>query len=134
MSEIVTFLQKGASRVTPAQVDRMLRELPLLKAEFAQIDDPKFPHLVEQLNFLAEYVEDFAEKKLPHVSYCSITEAVFALIYAHRVIDLIPDSVEEFGHLDDSVVTRAALIRHENEFRAYAESRGLDWAQITIQP
>ena len=36
----------------------MLRDLPLWKVEFTQIHAPKFPHLVDQLEFLADVVEE----------------------------------------------------------------------------
>jgi len=133
MSEISSFLNHGAAGITPAQLKDLLRQLPLIKAEITQIDDTGFPHLVSQLNFLAEYVEDFAEEKLPHASYHSVAAASFALIYAHRVVDLIPDTLGPVGHVDDSAMTRAAIILFEKEFRRYAESRKIKWETITSQ-
>ena len=61
MSEFVQFVNHGASLVTPAIVEKVLRQLPLWKVEFTQIQAPLFPHLVDQLEFLADAVEDFAE-------------------------------------------------------------------------
>jgi hypothetical protein len=71
MSEIADFVNHGASYITPAIVDKVLRELPLWKVEFTQINEPKYPHLFEQLEFLADVVEDVAEgayKDLPYVT------------------------------------------------------------------
>ena len=61
MSEMVKFAHRGASRITPRILAGVHKKLPLLKIEFAQINAPKFPHLFEQLEFLAAVVEDFAE-------------------------------------------------------------------------
>ena len=47
----------------------LLHRLPLLKAEFTQIHAPKFPHLVDQLEFLADVVEDFAEGAYQDIPY-----------------------------------------------------------------
>ena len=60
MSEIADFVNHGASYITPVVVEKVLRELPLWKVEFTQINEPKFPHLVDQLEFLADIVEDVA--------------------------------------------------------------------------
>ena len=46
-----------------------LRQLPQWKLEFTQINAPLFPHLVDQLEFLADAVEDVLEgayKELPY--------------------------------------------------------------------
>jgi uncharacterized membrane protein YkvA (DUF1232 family) len=133
MSEISSFLNHGASLITSAKVDELLRQLPLLKAEFTQIDDTGFPHLVNQLNFLADYVEDFGEGKLSHATFHAVAAAAFTLIYAHRVVDLIPDTLGPQGHIDDSALARATIIVFEKQFRAYADSRGIDWQTITSQ-
>jgi len=133
MSEISSFLNHGASLITQAKMDELLRQLPLLKAEFTQIDAEGYPHLINQLNFLSDYVEDFAEKKLPEATLHAAAAAAFALIYAHRVMDLIPDTLGKIGQADDSAMARAAIILHEKQFREYADARKLDWNKITSQ-
>jgi hypothetical protein len=47
-----------AAHVTPRVIENVVRHLPLWKVEFTQINAPKFPHLVDQLEFLADAVED----------------------------------------------------------------------------
>ena len=54
MPEIVDFVNRGAASITPAIVERVLRHLPQWKLEFTQIYEPLFPHLVDQLEFLAD--------------------------------------------------------------------------------
>lgn len=131
MPEIVDYVNRGAVQITPQVVDTVLRKLPLWKAEFTQIQAPKFPHLVNQLEFLANVVEDVAEGAYKELPYVAFAAAVFALIYAHRKVDLIPDSLPDLGRADDSSVVRAVLIQHEKAFARYAARQGLDWARIT---
>ena len=61
MSEIAKFVNRGAASITPAVAEQVLRHLPQWKLEFTQINAPKFPHLVDQLEFLADAVEDAVE-------------------------------------------------------------------------
>jgi hypothetical protein len=70
MSEILQFVNHGTASITPGVVDKLLHQLPLWKVEFTQINEPHYPHLSTQLEFLSEAVEDFAEgayKELPYV-------------------------------------------------------------------
>lgn len=110
------------------------KKLPLLKVEFAQINAPKFPHLVDQLEFLANVVEDWVDGSADELPYVTMASAVFALAYAHRQADLIPDSVPEWGHADDSSVVRAVLIEHERVLASYASKVGVSWSKITVKP
>ena len=59
MAEFAEYVNNGASFITPRIVDTILRQLPIWKVEFTQINAPKFPHLINQLEFLADAVEDF---------------------------------------------------------------------------
>ncbi len=134
MPEIVNYVVRGASRITPAILEKMLRQLPLWKIEFTQIRASKYPHLSVQLQFLSDVVEDFfdgVEKNLP---YYAIAEAAFALIYAHKKSDIIPDFIPEIGYGDDSSIVRSVLIRYEKAFASYAERNGFNWGMITKNP
>jgi uncharacterized membrane protein YkvA (DUF1232 family) len=134
MSEIASYVIHGASQVTPATLDRVLRNLPFWKVEFAQINAPNFPHLVDQLEFLADVVEDVGEGAYRDLPYVALAAAIFALTYAHKKMDIIPDSMGELGRADDSSVARAVLILHEKALAAYADRTGRDWNRITSQP
>ena len=134
MSEIVEFVNHGAAAVTPAMVEKMARLLPQWKLEFTQIHAPQFPHLVNQLEFLADAVEDSADGAYKDIPYFALAEAVFALIYAHKKVGIIPDSILNLGRADDSSVVRAVLIQNEKSFAVYAGAQGFNWSKITSQP
>jgi uncharacterized membrane protein YkvA (DUF1232 family) len=134
MPEIVAFVNHGAASITPALVEKVLRQLPLWKVEFTQINEPHFPHLSDQLEFLAEAVEDFAENAYKDLPYVAVAGAVFALIYAHRKLGIIPEYVPNLGRADDSSVVRCVLIQNEKSFAIYAGSQGVDWSKITSEP
>lgn len=134
MGEIVKFVHNGASKITPRIVKGVHKKLPMLKLEFAEISDPKYPHLPDQLGFLADVVEDFAEGLAEDLPLVAVAGAAFAVIYAHRQFDLIPDWLPEFGHADDSAIVRAVLIEHEKALSRHAEAMGLKWDQISIKP
>ena len=134
MSEIVQFVHHGVAQITPKVLRGVHKKLPFLKVEFAQINAPKYPHLVDQLEFLAAVVEDFAESQAEEVPYLAVASATFALIYAHRQFDLIPDRDPEYGRADDSSVVRAVLIEHERVFAEFAKKRRLNWSRITVKP
>jgi uncharacterized membrane protein YkvA (DUF1232 family) len=134
MSEFAEYVNHGASLITPRILEQVLRQLPLWKIEFTQINAPQFPHLVDQLEFLADAVEDFAEGAHKDLSYYAIAQAVFALTYAHKKIDVIPDLIPNLGRADDSSVVRAVLIQNEKVFGRYAEARGFNWTKVTSNP
>ena len=134
MSEIVDFVHHGAAYISPNVLEKILHQLPIWKAEFTQIEAPKYPHLVDQLEFLADAVEDFAEGAYKDLPYIAAAEAAFAIIYAHKKIDIIPDSVPGLGRADDSSIARAVLIQYEKYFCEYADRRGFDWSTITHEP
>jgi hypothetical protein len=134
MSEIAKFVNRGATSISPAVAEKVLRHLPQWKLEFTQISAPKFPHLVDQLEFLADAVEDAVEGAYKELPYIAVAHAVFALVYAHKKMGMLPESVLELGRADDSSVVRAVLIQNEKDFAIYAGKQGVDWRKITSQP
>jgi uncharacterized membrane protein YkvA (DUF1232 family) len=134
MSEIAKFVNNGSASITPAMAEKILGHLPQWKLEFTQINAPKFPHLVDQLEFLADAVEDAIEGAYKELPYSAIAQAVFALIYAHKKMGIIPESILELGRADDSSVVRAVLIQNEKAFAVYAGTQGISWQKITSQP
>ena len=133
MSEISKFVNHGAASITPAIAEKILHQLPQWKLEFTQINAPKFPHLVDQLEFLADAVEDVVEGAYKDLPFVAMAQAVFALVYAHKKMSILPDSIMEMGRADDSGVVRTVLIQNEKAFAVYAGKQGVDWRKITSQ-
>ncbi|MBL66920.1 MAG: hypothetical protein CMO74_00490 [Verrucomicrobiales bacterium] len=133
MSDIAEFVHHNAARVTPKILQGIHAKLPQLKLEFAEIHAPKFPHLVDQLEFLADVVEDYAENADGDLPYFTIAEACFTLAYAHKQLHLIPDTTPDVGYADESSVTRTVLIENEKVLSEYARRHGIDWAEVTTQ-
>jgi uncharacterized membrane protein YkvA (DUF1232 family) len=134
MSEIVNFVNHGAASITPAMMEKVFRQLPQWKLEFTQIYAPLFPHLVDQLDFLADAVEDTAEGVYKELPYHAIAGSIFALVYAHKKVGIIPDSILNLGRADDSSIVRAVLIQNEKAFAIYAAAQNLEWSKITSAP
>ncbi len=134
MSEIAKFVNSGAASITPGLAEKVLRQLPQWKLEFTQINAPKFPHLVDQLEFLTDAVEDAVEGAYKELPYTAVAQAVFALLFAHKKISILPESVLELGGADNSSVVRAVLIQNEKAFAVYASAQGISWEKITSQP
>jgi uncharacterized membrane protein YkvA (DUF1232 family) len=134
MPEIAKFVNNGSESITPSIAEKVLRQLPQWKLEFTQINAPLFPHLVDQLEFLANAVEDVVEGAYKELPYAATAQAVFALVYSHKKVGVIPDSVLNLGYADDSSVVRAVLIQNEKAFAIYAGTQGVDWKRITSQP
>ena len=134
MAELADFVHGGAAKITPRVLRGIYKKLPMMKVEFAQIHAPKFPHLVTQLQFLANVIEDFADGKADDLPYVTIASACYALVYAQRETDLIPDSVPELGMADDSGVVRVVLIENEKILANYAERLGVNWRAISLNP
>ncbi len=134
MAEIANFLNRNAEQITPQMVERLIRDIPMWKAEFSQINAPNYPHLIDQLEFLASVVEDAYEGAYKDIPYFALAEAVFALIYVHKQVGIIPNFIQHAGHADDSSIVRAVLIQNKMHFELYAAYQGIDWHQVTSQP
>ena len=134
MPEIANFVNHGAATITPAVAEKVFKQLPQWKLEFTQIYAPLFPHLVDQLEFLADAVEDTMEGAYKDLPYCAVAQAIYALLYAHKKVGIIPDSVLNLGRADDSSIVRAVLIQNEKPFAIYAAAQRLDWSKVTSAP
>ena len=132
MSEIAEFLHHGAEQITPKILNGIHKKLPALKLEFSEINAPKYPHLAEQLEFLAGVVEDHVEGADDTLPLVAVAEAAYALAYAHKQLGLIPKHLPYIGHADESSIVRAILIENERVLSEYAERHDIDW--VTVKP
>ncbi len=134
MSDIADYVHHNAAKVSPKILHGIHHKLPQLKLEFAEIHAPQFPHLVDQLELLADVIEDYAEGADQEIPYFVIAEACFALAYAHNQEDLIHKDVPDVGYADDSSVVRTVFIENEKVLAEYCKRHGLDFAEATTEP
>lgn len=133
MAEVVKFVHHGAEQVTPRILKGIDSKMPMLKLEFTQLKAEKFPHLISQLEFLADVVEDFAEGADQDLPYVAVAEAAFVLAYVHGHQHLVPDLDHHKATVDESAVVRCVLIENEKAFAAYAQRHHLSWKSITLE-
>lgn len=129
--EFTEFIETGTRRLTPRTVHDLLPEIPEIRARIETAEAPGFPKLKTQLQFLAEVVEALGNHRDHDLPYTASLEAVFALTYFARDVDLIPDFLTDIGLTDDAAVAATVLQRHAQAFAEFAGRRGLDWSTIT---
>ena len=117
--------------ITPKMLKGVHKRLPFLKLKFTEFDDPDFPHLSEQLEFLADVVEDFV-KGWRRICPIAVVDAAFALIYADRQVDLLPEAFPGGGLAEDAAVVRFVLLEHEKVFAAYAARHEMRWEEVAV--
>ena len=120
--------------ITPKILKGVHKRLPFLKLKFTEFEDETFPHLCEQLEFLADVVEDFAEGVEEDLPYSTVVAATFALIYADRQVDIIPAALPAPNFADDSAVVRSVLIEHEKVLASYAVRHQMKWETVSVKP
>ena len=129
VASVSEYIEESAVLLTAEYHNELRAELPSLNIRFAAIEAPKFPHLPQQLKLLADFFEDTADSLFLAGSDASRRETAFALGYAAREIDIIPDFVPEIGYADDSLIVRTVLIRHQDVFRDYCRFRKMRWVK-----
>ena len=133
MNSIHEFVIRGGQTVTAGQMDAFKRDLPLLKVKAETADAADLPHFREQVLFLVRYAEDVLEGVYACSDLTAIAETVFGLGYLLKDVDISPDTVPGKGLTDDSLVLRAVLAGHEEEFRKFATDSGLDFDRVGVE-
>lgn len=128
------FVLKGGQSVTTAQMADLRSKIPFLRAKAETMQAIESPHLHDQALFLARYAEDVIDDIYPADDLSAVAEAVFALAYYFRDVDIIPDDVPGKGFTDDSAIIRTVLFGHEPEFRKFAAASSLDYDRLTLAP
>jgi uncharacterized membrane protein YkvA (DUF1232 family) len=108
------FILDGARRITPRYVGKLVRQLPEIRLVATQVAE--FPQLSDQVEFLAELIEDFHSDLNQDVPYTAIAEAAFALSYLRKGVDIIPDQVPEIGYADDAAIITTVFETYKEAF------------------
>src|ERR1700741_2362032 len=115
--DLEKFILKGARRITPANLGRLIRQVPEIRLMATQVTE--FPQLPDQVEFLAQLIEDFYSGLSPNIPYTAIAESAFALSYLRKGINIIPDSISGVGYADDAAIIEAVFEAYEQAFLDY---------------
>jgi uncharacterized membrane protein YkvA (DUF1232 family) len=126
-AELTGFIQSQARVLSFAHLNRSVIDLPALRERFAKIPSETYPYLSDQLEFLCLFVEEQIVGRNRDAAEEPVAEAAFALLYFQRSTDLIPDSIPGMGLLDDAIIARIVLGRHEHAFKSSSHAYKLSW-------
>ena len=119
--DVEKFILEGARRITPVRLERMIRQLPEIRLAATQVIE--FPQLPDQVEFLAQLIEDFYSGLSPDIPYTAIAEAAFALSYLRKGIDIIPDSISGLGYADDAAIINVVFETYKQPFLDHVLAR-----------
>lgn len=115
--ELKRFIAEGATRITPAHLEKLIRLLPQIRLAVTQVRG--FPRLADQVELLAEIIEDFYSGLSRDIPYTAIAESAFALLYVHKNVDIIPGDVSGMGWADDAAVVATVFASYKQPFLAH---------------
>lgn len=120
-----SYVEHGAHLLSPAETAGLARDLPALQSKIAGIKTAQ-PLLARQLSFLL----NFYEADPPNLPDGVRRETIFALLYAVKEDDLVPDAEAGAGYLDDAAVAESVLSRHGSVFELHCDFHGIKWAAL----
>jgi uncharacterized membrane protein YkvA (DUF1232 family) len=126
-AELTGFIQSQARVLSLADLNRLVIDLPALRERLAKIPSETYPYLSDQLEFLCLFVEEQIIGRNRDAAEEPVAEAALALLYFQRSTDLIPDSIPGMGLLDDAIIVRIVLGRHEHAFKSSSHAYKLSW-------
>lgn len=100
-------------------------ELATLREKICDLRD-EHPRLARQLEFLVNFFESDTAQQPEHVR----KEVVFALLYAAKDMDMMPDHIPGVGYLDDEAVVGVVLSRHAKIFERHCAAHDVEWSAI----
>jgi uncharacterized membrane protein YkvA (DUF1232 family) len=136
MNQLETYIAESSQALTREEVEELVRTIPMVRAELATATLPEqFPNLAAQMELLCHFVEDVWGRVLSREDAGdTFLEAVFAVRYFHRKVDVIPDHIPGIGQLDDAVVVQAVIRRGQAVLKPYAKGLKLPWKELRPRP
>lgn len=119
------FVEHGGRLLGPDDAADLAAGMDALREKIATVRD-LHPRFARQLGFLVEFLENNPVSEPDPIR----NESLFALLYALKEMDLMPDDMPEVGYLDDAAVTEVVLTRHAREFERYCESGETEWDAV----
>jgi hypothetical protein len=130
---LTDYIEREASRLTIADLERLIIDLPLLRKRLNEVLIQRHPDLLEQFEFLALVIEGKVRKLNGAPIPLALAEAAYAVLYCERAADLIPDRIPVLGLLDDAAMVNLVLRRHEDTFRSSPHANRLRWPVPTVK-
>ena len=121
------YVEHGSRLLTAAEAASLTDGLEDLHGKIALLK-PGNPKLAGQLELLADFYLENPPGLPPQVR----TETIFALLYAIKDADLVPDDEPGVGYLDDAAVVESVLARHAGVFENHCHFRQVEWS--TVEP
>ena len=119
--ELQNFITDGARRITPVHLDKLVRLLPEIRLTVTQVTE--FPNLPDQVEFLAEIIEDFQAGLNRSIPFTAIAESAFALFYLRKGVDIFPDAIPRTGYVDDAAIITAVFENYKRPFLKHVLAR-----------
>lgn len=129
MSTISNYVVQGGQAITAGQVFAFRSHLAAYKLKAETLEIAGQPVLREQCAFLLRFIEDVLDDAYVSEDFPAVPEAIFAVRYLAKAVDIIPDATSG-GYMDDAAVLRVVLDGHEDEFRKYCSQNHLDSAVL----
>jgi len=127
------YVEHGARMLGRNEPFELVREITLLRKKISSIRN-EHPQLARQLEFLIRFFESNPPNHPDTIPDDVHNETVFALRYAVKETDLMPDDMPEVGYLDDAAVVASVLSRHAIIFQSYCAVNGIQWVLLRPDP
>ena len=124
--DFARFVERGAWLLTPEETAGLERDQTSKLREKIACLRNDHPRLARQLEFL----ESLPGSDHVHLPDQVRNETVFALLYAVKEMDLIPDHLPGVGYQDDTAIVNAVLTRHQECFQRVCATNALEWAGL----
>ena len=111
------FVEDGARRIRPEDVDVLAAELDQVRALFDE--STTLQRFSREARLMISLIDDFHTGRYLQAPYFSVALVAFALGYAIKPVDIIPDSLPIIGQLDDAMVMAHCSTLVREELQAY---------------
>ena len=122
------FVEHGGRMLGLADSAALNNSLADLQQKISTLSN-QHSNLARQLEFLIS----FYQAEPPNLPDKVRNETIFALLYAAKEADLVPDTEPGVGYLDDAAVTDSVLSRHAGVFEIHCAYHRIDWEALKPQ-
>jgi uncharacterized membrane protein YkvA (DUF1232 family) len=134
IASISEYVEQEATLLKLEDLEELRSALTDVRLQITSMKAPQFPDLEQQLKLLVDFFADTTDGIFLNGSEASRKETAFALRYAAKEKDIIPDFVPEIGYADDALIVGTVLSRHRDVFGDYCRFREIDWSELFQVP